>query len=28
VGDAQRSVVLAPWRSEGWAALGECVRAA
>jgi superkiller protein 3 len=28
VGDVQRSVVLAPWRCEGWAALGECVGAA
>lgn len=25
VGDAQRSVVLAPWRNEGWSALTECV---
>ncbi|KAF1355718.1 TPR-like protein [Lizonia empirigonia] len=26
-GDAQRAVVLAPWRGEGWGALGECVQA-
>jgi hypothetical protein len=25
VGDAQRGVVLAPWRTEGWSALKECV---
>jgi superkiller protein 3 len=28
VGDAQRSVVLAPWKSEGWGSLVECVEAA
>ncbi|KAJ4348373.1 Superkiller protein 3 [Didymosphaeria variabile] len=25
VGDAQKGVVLAPWRKEGWGALRECV---
>ncbi|KAJ4290988.1 Superkiller protein 3 [Kalmusia sp. IMI 367209] len=28
VGDAQRGVMLAPWRREGWAALVECVQSA
>jgi len=28
VGDAQRAVVLAPWRTEAWKGLVECVQAA
>ncbi|KAH6637468.1 hypothetical protein C7974DRAFT_141822 [Boeremia exigua] len=28
VGDAQRAVVLAPWKQEGWAGLVECVQGA
>lgn len=27
VQDAQRAVVLAPWKKEGWSAIRECVRA-
>jgi superkiller protein 3 len=28
VGDAQRAIVLAPWCSDGWSALAECVQSA
>ncbi|KAH8644911.1 Superkiller protein 3 [Alternaria alternata] len=28
VGDAQRAIMLAPWCSDGWSALAECVQSA